>query len=140
MFMSLARAPDSSMGIVLDYILNLGSLEVGSDLIGPALSLRESAGLDPVLIEYFWVKISMSIFLTIRKEKHLRNSFLFVPSPENNSKISKIALEGEVVGWKLKIKVEKLQTLALDNHTFLLRTIVKFGIVGKVVLGTIRPC
>ena len=103
------------------------------------MSLRGSAGLDPVLIEYFWVKISMSIFFTIRKEKHLRNSFLFVPSPENNCKISKIALEGEVVGWKLKIKVEKLQTLALDNHTFPLRTIVKFGIVGKV-LGTIRPC
>ena len=65
---------------------------------------------------------------------------MFVASPENNCKISKIALEGEVVGWKLKIKVEKLQTLALDNHTFPLRTIVKFGIVGKVVLGTIRPC
>ena len=40
----------------------------------------------------------------------------------------------------MKIKVEKLQTLALDNHTFPLRTIIKFGIVGKVVLGTIRPC
>ena len=40
----------------------------------------------------------------------------------------------------MKIKVEKLQTLALDNHTLPLRTIIKFGIVGKVVLGTIRPC